>query len=60
MYSFWSRYWAVSRINWTVNRNKTHINLMILMVWLVAFMVSVAPLLGWKDPHFLERIEEHR
>ncbi|OXA57343.1 5-hydroxytryptamine receptor [Folsomia candida] len=54
------RFWAVSRINWTVNRNVTHINLMILLVWLVAFLVSVAPLLGWKDPHFQDRIEDNR
>ncbi|ODN06271.1 5-hydroxytryptamine receptor [Orchesella cincta] len=52
------RYWAVTRINWTVNRNKSSINFMIFLVWLVAAMVSAAPLFGWKDPHFLERIEE--
>ncbi|CAL8147805.1 unnamed protein product [Orchesella dallaii] len=54
------RYWAVTRINWTVNRSKNSINFMIFLVWLVAAMVSAAPLFGWKDPDFLVRIEEKK
>lgn len=33
---------------------------MIFLVWLVAALVSAAPLFGWKDPHFLDRIEEKK
>lgn len=33
---------------------------MILMVWLTAVVVSIAPLFGWKDPDFLVRVNEHK
>jgi 5-hydroxytryptamine receptor 1 len=33
---------------------------MILLVWLVAFVVSLAPILGWKDPQFYVRLEVER
>jgi len=33
---------------------------MIFMVWFLAALVSVAPLFGWKDPLFLQRIEEEK
>lgn len=54
------RYWAVTRINWTVNRSKSSINFMIFLIWFVAMLVAAAPLFGWKDPQFLERIEEKK
>ncbi|KAK4315835.1 hypothetical protein Pmani_012952 [Petrolisthes manimaculis] len=33
---------------------------MILMVWLTAVVVSIAPLFGWKDPDFLVRVNEQK
>ena len=33
---------------------------MILLVWLVAVVVSIAPILGWKDPEFYVRVEVER
>jgi len=33
---------------------------MILVVWLVAFLVCIAPLLGWKDPDWWSRVSEER
>jgi 5-hydroxytryptamine receptor 1 len=33
---------------------------MILIVWLVAFLVCIAPLLGWKDPDWGTRVSEER
>jgi len=33
---------------------------MILVVWLVAFLVCIAPLLGWKDPEWGNRVSEER
>ena len=30
---------------------------MILMIWLTSVIVSLAPLMGWKDEKFMERIE---
>jgi 5-hydroxytryptamine receptor 1 len=33
---------------------------MILVVWSVAFLVCIAPLLGWKDPEWWTRVSEER
>lgn len=33
---------------------------MILLVWLVAIIVSLAPILGWKDPQFYSRLENEK
>lgn len=42
------------------SRNGKRIGIMILMVWLTAVVVSIAPLFGWKDPDFLVRVNEHK
>ncbi|XP_050729446.1 5-hydroxytryptamine receptor-like [Eriocheir sinensis] len=54
------RYWAVTQVDYIHSRNGTRIGLMILMVWLTAVVVSIAPLFGWKDPDFLVRVNEHK
>jgi 5-hydroxytryptamine receptor 1 len=33
---------------------------MIIAVWTVAGIVSIAPLFGWKDPEFVIRIEQEK
>nr|WHI92775.1 5-HT receptor 1 [Scylla paramamosain] len=54
------RYWAVTQVDYIHSRNGTRIGLMILMVWLTAVVVSIAPLFGWRDPDFLVRVNEHK
>ncbi|KAG7165185.1 5-hydroxytryptamine receptor-like 1, partial [Homarus americanus] len=54
------RYWAVTQVDYIHSRNGTRIGIMILMVWLTAVVVSIAPLFGWKDPDFLVRVNEHK
>ncbi|KAK8383787.1 hypothetical protein O3P69_015912 [Scylla paramamosain] len=53
-------YWAVTQVDYIHSRNGTRIGLMILMVWLTAVVVSIAPLFGWRDPDFLVRVNEHK
>ncbi|GIY22826.1 5-hydroxytryptamine receptor [Caerostris extrusa] len=43
------RYWAVTDIDYVRQRQSWHVGLTILIVWLVALSISVAPLIGWKD-----------
>ncbi|XP_024084543.1 5-hydroxytryptamine receptor-like isoform X2 [Cimex lectularius] len=50
------RYWAVTNVNYIHNRNRSRIVIMIVMIWTLAIVVSLAPQFGWKDPDHLERI----
>ena len=43
------RYWAVSNIDYIRRRCARQILLMILVVWVVAIVISVAPVLGWRQ-----------
>ncbi len=47
-------------VNYIHNRNARRIGAMIFGIWAVAGVVSLAPVLGWKDPDFLRRIEEEK
>ncbi|XP_048505316.1 5-hydroxytryptamine receptor-like isoform X2 [Athalia rosae] len=50
------RYWAVTNIDYIHQRTGKRIGLMIAVVWLVAALVCIAPLLGWKDPQWENRV----
>ncbi|KAF4530285.1 hypothetical protein B566_EDAN014850 [Ephemera danica] len=50
------RYWAVTNIDYIHTRNSSRIGIMIVLVWGVALIVSLAPQFGWKDPGYLDRI----
>ncbi|XP_034242892.1 5-hydroxytryptamine receptor-like [Thrips palmi] len=50
------RYWAVTQVDYIHTRNSQRIGIMILLVWAVALVVSLAPQFGWKDPEYLHRI----
>lgn len=50
------RYWAVTNVDYIQNRNGSRIGIMILLIWSVAIVVSLAPQFGWKDPGYLDRI----
>ncbi|KAG8269915.1 5-hydroxytryptamine receptor [Homalodisca vitripennis] len=54
------RYWAVTNIDYIHQRTARRIGFMILIIWSVSFLVCIAPLLGWKDPGWEERITQNR
>lgn len=54
------RYWAVTNVDYIHSRNSRRIGIMIVMVWSVALIVSLAPQFGWKDPEFLDRINQQK
>lgn len=53
------RYWAVTNIDYIQRRSANRILTILAFVWGVALTVSLAPLLGWKDPDFEKRILEN-
>lgn len=54
--SCFHRYWAVTQVDYIHSRNERRIFTMIILVWVSALVVSLAPLLGWKDPDYHARI----
>ncbi|CAB3242056.1 unnamed protein product [Arctia plantaginis] len=52
------RYWAVTNIDYIHARTARRVGLMITCVWIVSFLVCIAPLLGWKDPDWDRRVSE--
>ena len=54
------RFWAVTNVDYVHQRNARHIGGMIATVWIVSAVISLAPILGWKDSDFDRRIEEEK
>ncbi|GIY33077.1 5-hydroxytryptamine receptor 2A [Caerostris darwini] len=54
------RFRAVTSIDYVQHRSEKKVGFMIALVWGVAFLVSFAPILGWKDDKFLFRIQEEK
>ncbi|XP_035227766.1 5-hydroxytryptamine receptor-like [Stegodyphus dumicola] len=52
------RFWAVTSVDYVRQRSGRKIGFMIFLVWAIGFLVSLAPVFGWKDENFLYRIEE--
>lgn len=52
------RYWAVTNIDYIQRRTPGRILGILAFVWGTAAVVSLAPVLGWKDPDFDIRIEK--
>lgn len=50
------RYWAVTNINYIHNRSPKRIVTLIAAIWSIAVIISVAPILGWKDPDYERRL----
>jgi len=46
------RYWAVTYPHYIHSRNSTSIWMLISFVWIMSIIVSLAPLLGWKDENW--------
>lgn len=53
-------YWAVTNIDYMNQRTARRIGIMIAIVWALSVLVAAAPLFGWKDPHWLDRIVNDR
>ncbi|XP_067630001.1 5-hydroxytryptamine receptor 2B isoform X2 [Eurosta solidaginis] len=54
------RYWTVTNIDYSNVRTPSRVFGMIFCVWFTAVIISLAPQFGWKDPEFLQRIEEQK
>ncbi|KAG9510683.1 hypothetical protein GZH46_00766, partial [Fragariocoptes setiger] len=50
------RYWAVTRVDYMHRRTRKRIASMIVCAWTVGAVVSLAPIFGWKDSQFTERV----
>ncbi|KAJ8961042.1 hypothetical protein NQ314_005971, partial [Rhamnusium bicolor] len=52
------RYWAVTNVDYIHTRNSNRIGIMIVVVWSIALVVSLAPQIPqFKDPDYLYRIQ---
>jgi len=52
------RYWAVTHPHYIHSRSSSTIWILISLVWVVSIVVSLAPLFGWKDQNWSERVED--
>ncbi|KAK8787888.1 hypothetical protein V5799_022336 [Amblyomma americanum] len=50
------RYWAVTIVDYMRQRDVRKVGAMIFLVWSVAFVVSIAPIFGWKDKDSRSRV----
>ncbi|KAH7964699.1 hypothetical protein HPB49_000790 [Dermacentor silvarum] len=50
------RYWAVTIVDYMRQRDVRKVGIMIFLVWSVAFVVSIAPIFGWKDKDSRSRV----
>ncbi|TDG51849.1 hypothetical protein AWZ03_001909 [Drosophila navojoa] len=53
-------YWAVTNIDYIHSRTSNRVFMMIFCVWSASVIVSLAPQFGWKDPDYLQRIEQQK
>uniref|UniRef100_A0A0K0FUM6 G_PROTEIN_RECEP_F1_2 domain-containing protein n=1 Tax=Strongyloides venezuelensis TaxID=75913 RepID=A0A0K0FUM6_STRVS len=54
------RYWSITDIYYVQNRTPKRITCMLIIIWFVSLLISVAPILGWKDAMSTSRVlEEH-
>ncbi|KAL1398126.1 hypothetical protein pipiens_020039, partial [Culex pipiens pipiens] len=53
-------YWAVTNIDYMHSRTSRRVFTMIFLVWFASVIVSLAPQFGWKDPDYLQRIEQQK
>lgn len=51
-----NRYWAVTNIDYVHHRTAGRIGVMIVVIWILSLLVSIAPLFGWKDPEWHNRV----
>uniref|UniRef100_A0A0M3HYY4 G_PROTEIN_RECEP_F1_2 domain-containing protein n=1 Tax=Ascaris lumbricoides TaxID=6252 RepID=A0A0M3HYY4_ASCLU len=54
------RYWSITDICYVQNRTPRRIFGMLGTTWIVSLLISLAPILGWKDRDFFDRVEKQR
>ncbi|XP_076031573.1 5-hydroxytryptamine receptor-like [Oratosquilla oratoria] len=54
------RYWAVTNVDYIQHRSTRRIVSMITVIWTTSFLISAAPMMGWKDPEWTERVQVHK
>ena len=52
------RYWSITNIYYVQNRTKKRIFTMLLVIWILSLLISLAPIFGWKDAQFVSRVRE--
>lgn len=52
------RYWSITNIYYVQNRTPKRIFLMLLIIWILSLLISLAPIFGWKDAQFVSRVQE--
>ncbi|KAI6176611.1 G-PROTEIN-RECEP-F1-2 domain-containing protein [Aphelenchoides bicaudatus] len=52
------RYWAITNVSYTANRTPRRIFLMLMIIWVLSLLISLAPIFGWKDAQFVTRVRE--
>lgn len=50
------RYWSITDVTYMQKRTRKRILVMITIVWIVSLVISVAPVLGWKDDGYHQRV----
>ncbi|XP_068210664.1 5-hydroxytryptamine receptor-like [Palaemon carinicauda] len=50
------RFWAVTNVDYIHHRSPKRVGGMIALIWSVSFLISAAPMMGWKDPEWHERL----
>ncbi|VDM95789.1 unnamed protein product [Thelazia callipaeda] len=53
------RYWSVTDVCYVQNRTPRRIFCMLGTIWLISLLISLAPVLGWKDNDFYHRVIDH-
>ncbi|VDO26732.1 unnamed protein product [Onchocerca flexuosa] len=54
------RYWSITDVSYVQNRTPNRIFCMLGIIWLLSLFISLAPIFGWKDSGFYQRvIEQH-
>ncbi|KAJ6224743.1 hypothetical protein RDWZM_003288 [Blomia tropicalis] len=55
------RFWAVTNVDYIhQRRNGSRIGMMIFLIWVASFIISLAPIFGWRDPDFPKRIAQQQ
>ncbi|KAH7731538.1 Protein SER-4 [Aphelenchoides avenae] len=52
------RYWSITDIYYVQNRTPRRIFFMLMSIWVLSLLISLAPIFGWKDAQFVTRVQE--
>uniref|UniRef100_A0A8R1Y369 G_PROTEIN_RECEP_F1_2 domain-containing protein n=1 Tax=Onchocerca volvulus TaxID=6282 RepID=A0A8R1Y369_ONCVO len=52
------RYWSVTDVSYVQNRTPNRIFGMLGIIWFLSSLISLAPIFGWKDSGFYQRVTE--